>query len=202
MTALSLKLIPLLLVFTLTALGATRWLAFDATYAGEVAAVVAPTPDCESRCFMGITPGAISMRDAVTHLEKHPWVGGQIVQLDDGLLWNWSGAQPPMIDASQNGIAGITRVHYLSVHTTIPLYHLQVALGDPAYHEFAGGRREIIYRAYYPERGLHLISVARCPAQIRDVLGSPALLVWGEESTPDLERILPVFRWEPGRCSS
>jgi len=200
MAGLALKSSLVLLALSALLLSLTRWLAYDADYTGQVAAVFGAVPDCEVACFMGISPGVISMRDALTQLENHPWVGDQIVQLDDGLLWNWSGEQPSLIDARQSGIAGITRVHYLSVYTTVPQYYLQAALGEPTYHEFTGGQLQIIYRAYYPERGLHLISAARCPAQLSDILGNPTLIVW-EDNLPD-EDTPTDFEWEPERCAS
>ena len=179
----------------------THILSYDATYLEQIEATFSSEELCSGICLMGILPGETNMREAHDLLAAHPWVSEQgLMRLDGGILWSWSGEQPALINGEIGGVLSMNRDKYIQVRTTIPIHHLERALGEPAYSELKGSIRQVFYRIYYPDRGMKVYATARCPANMDDLLSSPARIVWAEDLQIPDNPATSNFSWETTYC--
>lgn len=100
---------------------------------------------CAAPCLMGIQPQFTTLTEALAILGSHEWVREVKPEWDLGLfaqdaivIWEWSGAQPAIIDGSRPGSLIATAplgsrrhiVERINVLTTLPMYDLQMALRE------------------------------------------------------------------------
>jgi hypothetical protein len=86
-------------------------------------------PACAMPCWAGIRPGITRLPEAVTILDRHPWVGQ--ITIDAALatpsraglvMWQWNGQQPAGLDASRPAWMSSEGniVRSLTIPTTLP----------------------------------------------------------------------------------
>jgi hypothetical protein len=170
-------------------IGLIRLQPFDNT---KFRAVLMPD-DCASPCFMGIQPGVTTLRETLVALERHPWAtnienettitGYRII------MWDWSGEQPPWIDATQKGYIGLmndrpdSRVQVLRMSIFVPLGHVWLLHGRPdtthweltAFNHPKAINHRLIYQ--YDHADFSASTVLDCPLQPRDYWGQSSLHV-------------------------
>jgi hypothetical protein len=146
----------------------------------DLHALLNPPPDCPNPCFMGIRPGTTNIWDALDVLHHHEWVA-RVGQYDfeqsknlDGTItielnWEWSGAQPALIDSSRRGSAWILDdiVVSIEVATFLRLGDLRLGMGAPQQEQLyaiqnARGSQYSHY-TWYPQGSLQMIASHPCP---------------------------------------
>lgn len=203
MARLLLKLIGISIVicFILTAIIYTT--SHDEAYIQQIEITMTSEEMCSGTCLMGITPGQSNSREAYHLLAEHPWVSAAgPMRLEDGMLWSWSGEQPEIIDSAIGGIMSLHNGNYLQIRTTVPIYHIEQALGTPAFSELKGSHRQVFYRIYYPDMGIKVFTTANCPTQMADLLGSPARIVWDDDLEIPQNEATANFQWDTSYCRS
>lgn len=108
------------------------------------------SPDnCTGPCLLGIRPGKMTVKAALKILEAHPWVQStQLSAPGNGygqIRWQWSGAQPKLIDDTYPGRITFywdeaesgghslrdSKIETIAVQTNIRMYSLQAWYGRP-----------------------------------------------------------------------
>ncbi len=150
-------------------------------------ALLAQPAHCPMPCFMGIRPGSTMMDEARTLLEAHAWVG----EIEQGqrdrvsIRWEWSGAQPALIDSTVPGILRMSsgnRVGAIYITTHVPFETMRLLLGLPAWLNTApietGGRT---YYFGYPDQHLLVwVQAGRCGGIWNLLGGSSSFAVMAE----------------------
>ena len=120
----------------------------------------------EGDCWQGICIDVTRREDVLQMLEANPWVG-EIFQTDLHISWRWSGNQPSMIDASQDGLlrmaGGIVR--QVRVRTHLRFGDVWIALDRPdgAVLVRPVSRYSVYQIALYEPEGLQAITTINCP---------------------------------------
>lgn len=139
-----------------------------------------PPSDCAAPCFMGIRPGAMDIWDALEVLRQHEWVARvshydleQSKNLDGTITirlnWDWSGLQPELIDASQNGSVWILddRVVSVEVATFLRLGDIRLGLGAPEREQSSNLQNahgsQYTHYIWYPQGSLQMVASQTCP---------------------------------------
>ncbi len=158
-------------------------------------ALLTPAPDCAPPCFMGLQPGRTTIWEALDLLRNHAWVRTigdyefENSKSPDGtitimLRWEWSGAQPALIDPANRGAAWVLDDVLVSVDVDIlPRYgDIQLVLGPPEseqlYTQTAQGGQVYTHYAWYPEPGILMIGGSLCP--VDDVNWNRVTLHWSQ----------------------
>ena len=146
----------------------------------DLRALLDVPPDCAAPCFMGIRPGATDIWDALDVLNNHEWVA-RVGQYDfehsknlDGTItieidWEWSGAQPSLIDASRSGSVWILddRVVSIDVPTFLRLGDVRLGMGTPEREQLYTMRNargsQYTHYTWYPQGSLQMIASSPCP---------------------------------------
>jgi hypothetical protein len=120
----------------------------------------------EGECWQGICVDVSRRDDVLRTLESHPWVG-EIFETDLHISWRWSGSQPSMIDASQDGLLRITGgiVRQIRVRTHLRFGDVWMALDRPdgAVLVRPVSRYSVYQMALYELEGLQAITTINCP---------------------------------------
>ena len=159
-------------------------------------ALLTPPADCPAPCFMGIRPGVTTLWEALELLDQHGWVARlgaydfENSQNPDGtvtimLTWEWSGAQPGVIDSSRSGSLWVLDDLIVSIDVVTRLQQgdIQLALGLPDKEQFitVRGPQGDLYThyAWYETPSLMIIADNRCPA--RELSRNRVMFHWSEK---------------------
>jgi hypothetical protein len=120
----------------------------------------------QSGCWQGICIGVTTRQDALRLLQASEWVG-EIFQADLHISWHWSGRQSPLIDASQDGLLGVSSgvVRQLRVRTSVPFGAVWLLLSHPddALLVRPFSRYNFSQIAMYDQLGMQAITTVVCP---------------------------------------
>ena len=128
------------------------------------------TPDCpaKSACWMGITPGVTTARDAAEQLRAHPWVA-EVLESAGGTAWTWSGEQPAFIMPDRYGLLAIQggRVITMRIQTTLTFGAIWEARHAPADSLLirAMNRSSAYQIATWNDPAVQVISNLSCPGR-------------------------------------
>lgn len=149
---------------------------------------------CEGNCLLGIRPGNTTLGEAMVQLEKHPWVDEfQLSASGAGygqIRWDWSGAQPDVIDDSHRGRITFyydreesngreltdTLIETISIYTKVRMDSLHTWYGPPdtgaANFQIDGGLAYTI--AYHiPGGTVSLWTGMPCPVTLMSYWNAP-----------------------------
>lgn len=160
--------------------------------------LLSPPSDCAAPCFMGMRPGAMDIWDALRVLHQHEWVA-RVGQYDfeqsknlDGTItirinWEWSGLQPDLIDASQDGSVWILddRLVSVEVATFLRLGDIRLGLGAPEREQFYALRDPNtkqythIHYIWYARSSLQMIASQLCP--LRELNRMRVVVQWTQK---------------------
>lgn len=137
----------------------------------DVAAFLTPPVGCEMPCWLGIRPGVTDLPAAVRLLEASPWVDHVYPPYDsiNGFVhWDWS-PRFPLVDRESQGIIfarnGVVRS--IELNTDIAFGDLWLVAGAPPMGTLAFSRESIFRYSAYPDIGLQVMNLVRCPAYAR-----------------------------------
>ena len=132
---------------------------------------------CAAPCLMGIQPQFTTLTEALAILGSHEWVREVKPEWDLGLfaqdaivIWEWSGAQPAIIDERIN------------VLTTLPMYDLQMALREEptGYVRYVPADDVVLYGLRVGDettpQTITLSTQIACPARLMAYSGAAALV--------------------------
>ena len=119
-----LRLVPMLVIVCAVLISVIRAQPYDD---GELRLVLG-----DGECWQGICIDVTTREDALRTLEANPWVG-EIFQTTYNISWRWSGRQPGVLDASQDGLLSVTGdvVRQLRLITHVSFGDLWVTLDRP-----------------------------------------------------------------------
>lgn len=89
-------------------------------------------------CFMGILVGVTVRDEALAVLAAHPWVD-EISESGTVISWSWSGAQPGLIDASQDGLISLSsngRTRQMRILTRMEFGDVWLSQGAPGQPQY------------------------------------------------------------------
>lgn len=158
MIALLVRLIPVLTAAFVLLVGAIRAQPYDD---GELHLLLG-----DVGCWQGICIDVTRRADVLRTLEAHPWVG-EIFETELHISWRWSGGQPRLIDASQDGLLrmGGGVVRQVRVRTHLRFGDIWMALDRPdgALLVRPVSRYSVYQIALYETEGLQAITTISCP---------------------------------------
>jgi hypothetical protein len=146
----------------------------------DLHALLNPPEGCAAPCFMGIRPGAMDIWDVLDVLHNHEWVA-RIGQYDfeqfknpDGTItimlnWEWSGAQPDLIDASQSGSVWILDDNVVSIEvaTFLRLGDIRLGMGAPererSFSMQSARANQYTHYIWYPQGSQQMVASQPCP---------------------------------------
>lgn len=137
----------------------------------DVAAFLTPPAGCEMPCWLGIRPGVTDLLAAIRLLEASPWVDHVYPPYDsiNGFVhWDWNprfslaDRESPGIIFARNGI-----VRSIELNTDIAFGDLWLVAGAPPMGTVAFSRESIFRYSAYPDIGLQVTNLVRCPAYAR-----------------------------------
>jgi hypothetical protein len=152
---------------------------------------------CATPCLMGIRPQNTTLTEALAILNNHEWVthvssdsNPGLITLDAIVIWEWSGAQPGIIDGSRPGslLAKLPLgsaqhiVERINVLTTLPMYDLQRVLQPESngYLRYLSTDGVVIYGEHIVDKNTsHSITLStqlRCPAHLINYRDAVALV--------------------------
>ena len=140
-----------------------------------------PTPDCpaDAACWMGITPGITTAREAAERLRVHPWVA-EVLESEGGTAWTWSGQQPAFITPDRYGLLAVQggKIITMRIQTTLPFGEVWAAWQAPTNSLLirAMSRSSAYQIATWTDSALQVISNLSCPGR-PDVLWKSAVSV-------------------------
>ena len=120
----------------------------------------------EGDCWQGICIDVTRREDVLQTLESHPWVG-EIFETELHISWRWSGSQPPLIDAAQDGLLRMRGdvVRQVRLRTHLRFGDIWTALDRPddALLVRPVSRYSVYQIALYETEGLQAITTISCP---------------------------------------
>jgi hypothetical protein len=137
----------------------------------------------ERGCWQEICVDVTTRAEALRTLNTSDWVG-EIFQTDLHISWRWSGAQPALIDASQDGLLRVQGgvVRQVRVRTHIPFGDVWMSLRQPddALLVRPVSRFSAYQIALYEEEGVQTISTIRCPTSPYEFWNATTTFGFGE----------------------
>ncbi|MBW4437778.1 MAG: hypothetical protein KME04_11625 [Pleurocapsa minor GSE-CHR-MK-17-07R] len=119
-------------------------------------------------CFMGILVGVTVRDEALAVLAAHPWVD-EISESGTVISWSWSGAQPGLIDASQDGLISLSsngRTRQMRILTRMEFGDVWLSQGAPdsALLVRPVSRSTAYQISYFTEANVQAITTLDCPS--------------------------------------
>ncbi len=159
---------------------------------GELRLFLPPSESCLSPCFMGITPGVTTFKEALDRIDHHEWVQRINTRyLSAGREWfsfTWSGKQPNIIDdtgtPSVQGKQGI--VQAIAVPVRVPIGDVFANWGIPVWSSGSISGIGIQYRVGFRDIPLQVgFRLPSVPKTITHLLSSRRVLIYYISEVPE-----------------
>jgi hypothetical protein len=146
-----------------------------------------PNPDAADGrypCFMGILVGVTMRDEAMAVLQGHPWVR-DVYESGTVISWSWSGQQPDLIDAGQDGLISLSmsgRTRQMRILTRLEFGDVWLSQGAPdsALLVRPVSRSTAYQISYFAEANVQAITTLNCPARPAHYWNQPVSLGRGE----------------------
>ena len=154
---------------------------------GGLSVFVTSAMDCPLPCFLGVRPGVTPAAEALDMLRQHEWISNARMNASGrgygDIRWDWSGAQPGLIDTSRpmrmtfywdeedpylTGPEDAV-IETISFYTSIRIYNVQTWYGDPDASAATVSVGDLMnYMAAYYGRSsmMYLSTVMACPTSL------------------------------------
>jgi hypothetical protein len=142
--------------------------------------------ECALPCFMGIPTdmNRLGYEQIALVLENHPYVKSVSVESASysymTISWEWSGTQPPFIDASRPGeirYDNANGFHSIYIPTVLRAHDLYRLFGESDFGGTFARRDALQYNVEYPALRLSIAARLPCPATLMDYWEASASLV-------------------------
>jgi hypothetical protein len=137
---------------------------------------------CAAPCWQGIRPGVTRSFEAVERLEALAWVTDLftvqgIATSESYIRWNWTGAQPEVIDAARSGQMWLHegRVYAIDIPLAVHFSEVWGAFGTPEaerYQTAPFAPPQAFYHIYYFGGTLEIRGSIACPLNARNRLAT------------------------------
>lgn len=156
------RMIGILTVLFIGAVGGIYALSYDSGYYADLREIFDSLVNCARPCFLGLQPGVTDVTKTVTLLEAHEWVEKvniSDVRLQISFSWIWNEQQPDfLISPGYIKIRNREHIDYITIPTTLHFGEIWLALGPPA----SGDAGRYTHIARYPDYGFFLRMPANC----------------------------------------
>ena len=168
MVRLWLRLISVLTIFCIVPVALIPTLSYDDR---DLNAFLTVTTDCILPCFIGVLPGVTLAGDALELLRQHEWIRDARMNASGqgygDIRWDWSGAQPNLIDTNLRPEESL--IETISFYTHARIFDAQTWYGDPNASSVTMRADNLLgyAAAYYGQASmLHVSTSLPCPLNL------------------------------------